>query len=352
LILLFLNDYVYFVNFVCFYYDFYFHLTLFRGLLILFSDVFILFFDFTVWENTMDLDRVKEFLVIAEEKSLKRAAEKLHIAPNVLSARYQSFENSLGTKLLIRNAHRTELTSSGRLFLTQAKELVSSYEKILLELKESENTSYRSLKIGICGITISAPDLGYYIYLYNTRHPHTDLELLGDTSYSVAEGLRSGNIDVFVAFGDQNAFGDISGRICIAHISTLCAIVSKDNPLSQKTNITFQELENEQFILYPETAEPCIRKQQIAFLNQSGIHYTAYNSKYDPVFYKLLVSFGKGIILTPVPHPEPPGAEILSITDGGYDTYIYMLYNTDTQNPATLEFVNGFQKFLQEVRKT
>jgi DNA-binding transcriptional LysR family regulator len=289
-------------------------------------------------------------LVIAEEKSVKKAAEKLHIAPNVLSARYQSFENSLGTQLLIRNAHRTELTSSGKLFLQHAKKMMASYNKTLHDLKESNSTDYRSLKLAVCGTTISAPDLGYYIYLYNNRHPQTDLELFSDNCYSVNEGLQSGNIDVYIAFGNENAFEDISGRLCIAHISTLCAIVPKDNPLSLKHTITFQDLDNERFVLYPETAEPCIHNQQIAFLNQSGIRYSVYDNKYDPVFYKQLVSIGKGIILTPVPHPEPPSTEILSITDAGYDSYIYMLYNAGTSNPTTLEFVHGFQKFLKEVR--
>jgi LysR family transcriptional activator of glutamate synthase operon len=299
----------------------------------------------------MDIERVKEFLVIAEEKSLKKAAEKLHIAPNVLSSRYQSFENSLGVKLLTRNAHRTELTSSGCLFLQNAKELIDSYEKMLLDLKESENTSYRSIKLGICGTGICAPDLGLYIDLYNRRHPQTYLELLSDSSFSVAEGISSGKIDIYIAFGNKNAFEDISGRICIACISSLCVIVPKDHPLSRKSHISFQDLENEQFVLYPETMEPCIRNQQLDFLNQSGIRYRIYNGQYDPVFYKLLVPIGKGIILTPFPHPEPPGSEILNLTDTGYESYIYMLYNASTQNQATFEFVNGFQKYIKETRK-
>lgn len=295
----------------------------------------------------MDLERMREFLVIAEEKSFKKAAERLHIAPNVLSARYQTFENSLETTLLIRNAHKTELTESGRLFLQNAKELIASYDKILDDLKESKNTAYRSLKFEVCGVTMDAPELGIFLDLYNRRHPQAYLELLSDTAYNIKEGLNSGSIDIAVAYGDKNAFSDISGRICISHASNLCVYVPNDHGLALKSQITFRELENETFILYPDTAEPCIRRHQLDCLNRSGIHYNIYGGRYDPVFYNLFVPIGKGIILTPIVAPPPPNSNVLHITDPGYDTYTYLLYNTNTTNEATLEFINEFQNFLR-----
>lgn len=295
----------------------------------------------------MDLERVREFLVIAEEKSFKKAAERLGIAPNVLSARYQTFENTLETTLLIRNAHRTELTESGRLFLQNAKELIASYDRILDDLKESENTAYRSLTFEVCGVTMDAPELGIFLDLYNRRHPQAYLELLSDNAYSITEGLSSGNIDIAVAYGNEDAFSDISGRVCISHASNLCVYVPTDHPLALKSQITFQELENEQFLLYPDTAEPCIRRHQLDCLNRSGIHYTIYSGRYDPVFYNLFVPIGKGIILTPIVAPPPPNSNVLHITDAGYDTYTYLLYNANTTNEATLEFINEFQDFLR-----
>lgn len=296
----------------------------------------------------MDLERVREFLIIAEEKSFKNAAKRLNVAPNVLSARYQNFEKSLETTLLIRNAHKTELTESGRLFLQNAKELVASYDKTLDDLKESENTAYRSLKLQVCGITMDAPELGVYLDLYNRKHPQLYLELLSDNSCGITEGLSSGNIDICVAYGNENAFSDISGRICISHASNLCVYVPNDHPLALKSRITFQELDGEQFILYPESAEPCIRRHQLDCLNRSGIHYSTYNGRYDAVFYNLLVPIGKGLILTPIVASVPPNSTVLHLTDPGYDTYTYLLYNAGTSNAATLEFIDGFQEYLWE----
>ncbi len=297
----------------------------------------------------MDIERVRELLIIAEEKSFKKAAERLHLAPNVLSARYHTFEASLETTLLIRNAHKTELTESGRLFLQNAKELVASYDRALDNLKEAENTAYRSLKLAICGTTLAAPELGIYLDQYNRKHPQTYLELLDDNSYTIREGLSSGNVDIFVAYGSKDDFNDISGRICISQAFSLCAYVPNDHPLALKSQITFRELNGEQFLLYPDTTESCIRKHQIDCLKRSGIQYTTYSGTYAPVFYSLLVPIGKGIILTHIVDPVPPNSTVLHITDPGYETYTYLLYNTNTANEATLEFIEGFQHYLQEI---
>lgn len=297
----------------------------------------------------MDLDRVREFLVIAEEKSFKKAANRLNIAPNVLSARYQTFENSLETKLLIRNAHRTELTESGKLFLRNAQALVDAYDRTLDNLKESENTTYRSLTLEICGTAMDAPELGIYLDQYNRRHPQLYLKLLSDSFYNIREGLSSGNVDIFIAYGNKDDFLDISGRICISHISNLYVCVPNDHPLALRSQITFKELEQEQFILYPQTAEPCIRKHQLHCLNLSGIQYSTYNGMYDNTFYQFLVPIGKGLILTPFAYHLPPNSSALQITDSGYDTYTYLLYNANTSNETTLEFVNGFLEQLQEI---
>ncbi len=231
--------------------------------------------------------------------------------------------------------------------MQNAKELVTSYDRILDNLEESENTIYRSLKFEICGTRMDAPELGIFLDLYNRRHPQAYLELLSDNAYSIPEGISSGNIDIAIAYGNENDFADISGRICISHATNLCAYVPNDHPLALRSQIAFQELENEQFLLYPDTAETCIRRHQLDCLNRSGIHYTIYNGRYDSAFYNLLVPIGKGIILTPITVSPPPNSSVLQITDSGYDTYTYLLYNANTTNEAALEFILEFQNFLQ-----
>ncbi len=65
----------------------------------------------------MDLERLNEFIVIAEKKSIKKAAGELLLSPAALSARLCAFERSLGITLFNRSVSPLALTSDGSRFL-------------------------------------------------------------------------------------------------------------------------------------------------------------------------------------------------------------------------------------------
>lgn len=87
------------------------------------------------------------------------------------------------------------------------------------------------------------------------------------------------------------------------------------------------------------------RDLQISILDQSGIDYQIYDESSSPFFFDLLVPIGKGIRLWNWREENTPNTVLLPIMDNGYDTYLYMLYDTETENPAVLPFINGFLEY-------
>ncbi|MBR0684346.1 LysR family transcriptional regulator [Bradyrhizobium manausense] len=75
----------------------------------------------------MDLDAMpyRIFVTVAEELSFTRASEALNISQPALSARIREFERRLGFALFSRTSRRVELTPEGRLFLGNARRMVS-----------------------------------------------------------------------------------------------------------------------------------------------------------------------------------------------------------------------------------
>jgi DNA-binding transcriptional LysR family regulator len=82
----------------------------------------------------MDLDRLSEFVLIAEKKSIKKAADELGIAPATLSSRLKVFESSLGTDLFARNNSGLSLTVEGQNFYTNVSPIVGKYQKLKNEI--------------------------------------------------------------------------------------------------------------------------------------------------------------------------------------------------------------------------
>ena len=76
----------------------------------------------------MELRHLRYFAMVANERSFRRAAEKLHIAQPPLSRQIQQLEDELGVRLLDRGRPIT-LTAPGRYLLENSQELLDALNR-------------------------------------------------------------------------------------------------------------------------------------------------------------------------------------------------------------------------------
>lgn len=295
----------------------------------------------------MDIDRLKEFLVICEAGSFKNAADLLGISPSVLSTRFNVFENSLGTKLLNRNNHAIIPTESGKILLSNAPDIVSSWETIKSNMKMSQGTVVNTLTIQLCAQTMPS-ELGPFMDKYCRSHPGLFLDLYDENTCTIRDGLFTRQTDIVFVPGRKDDFLDIKGREIISHYDHLSVHLPFDHRYSACSSINFADLSGETFILYPHMIEDHIRNLQLQLLDQSGITYNLYNNRCSPVYYDLLVPIGMGIEFWNWSDMTTPNTVKVTIKDPGYDTYCYMLYNPDNPNPIVKEFIQLFLAYRKD----
>lgn len=291
----------------------------------------------------MDLDRLQEFMIVTEEKSFKKAAERLDIAPNVLSTRMRNFESSLNTQLFRRIKDGIDLTEPGKALLPNIDALLRSFTHMTDSLNELKDHTLQTLHLQFCS-NLMASELGPFLDIFCRRHPQLILDIYDENTCSIRGGLKSGKVDIAFVICRKHDFEDISGRIPLAYFPIVHVYLPTDHPLATEKTIRFSDLSGETFILYPSMKDPWTRNLQISILNQSGIDYHIYEESCSPFFFDLLVPIGKGIRLWNWREETTPNTVLIPIADKGYDTYLYMLYNTNTTNPAVIPFINGFQK--------
>src|SRR5690625_3830782 len=97
----------------------------------------------------LDIRQVTYFAEVAKQKSFTKAASTLHISQPSLSKTIKTLEDELGTPLFYRASKGLELTDTGQVFLTNAKNVLDAFDNLTAELDEVVKFKTAEVKIRI-----------------------------------------------------------------------------------------------------------------------------------------------------------------------------------------------------------
>ena len=103
----------------------------------------------------MDIEILRNFLVVAREESITRASELLNISQPSLSRQIQNLEEEFGVRLFTRNRKKTTLTTQGMMLQKRASELLDMYRKTQIEIHSEPEIITGDIRFA----TIYAPSL-------------------------------------------------------------------------------------------------------------------------------------------------------------------------------------------------
>lgn len=89
----------------------------------------------------METEVLRNYVEIIDCGSITAAAKKLYIAQPALSLQLKGLEKELGATLLIRSAHKLELTDTGRMLYKKAKSILSVESSIRREAADIANSA-------------------------------------------------------------------------------------------------------------------------------------------------------------------------------------------------------------------
>jgi DNA-binding transcriptional LysR family regulator len=196
----------------------------------------------------MELRHLRYFIAVAEEKSFRRAADRLHVSASPLIRQIQDLEYEVGVPLLVRSNSGVALTDAGRAVFENALAIVEQSQQ-LFQLARHGGGEARQVRIAYSVAHVD-PVLPELIKACRRDLPPAEFELRQMNSDHMMHELLERKIDLaFPGIGDSNRTHELVFETI--RRSPVCAVLPKDHPLATAAAVGIADLADSPFILLP-----------------------------------------------------------------------------------------------------
>ena len=145
----------------------------------------------------MNFKSIDYFLAVAHEQSITKAASRLHITQQTLSADIAALERELGHTLFFRRVP-LQLTYAGEIFLRYAQEFQANHRAMEHEFCDISGNQKGILRVGVTFARGRAlmPDL---INAFQQEHPQMSIHLVEASNEQLGKLLQDGSVDLAIA---------------------------------------------------------------------------------------------------------------------------------------------------------
>lgn len=194
----------------------------------------------------IELEQLRQLVAFAEQGTLSRAAEALHISQPSLSRTMQALEEELGAALFTRQKNRIALNETGQVAVEQARQVLEAAEELAQRVRLAERSRQR-ITLGACA-PVPIQDLRPLLReLYGGVEPAAEL---CDSDEDLVDGLRQGRYQIAVT---HEAPARDEGLFCFPYREEhLGLLVPVGHPLSKLPVIHAADLAHQNLLLYSQ----------------------------------------------------------------------------------------------------
>lgn len=187
----------------------------------------------------MELRVLRYFLEVARERSITRAAERLHISQPTLSKQLKDLEGELGKKLFVRGSHDVKLTDEGMLLRKRAEDILNMADKTVEEFQSLGEFTGGDVWVG-CAESDGIKHLARCFMALLERYPGLRLHLQSGNSADVTERLDRGLLDfaVIVHEVDLSKYNYLE----LPATDRYGVLMQKDSPLAGRETVCVEDL--------------------------------------------------------------------------------------------------------------
>ena len=175
--------------------------------------------------------------VVAKEKSIRKASEKLNITSTALNRRILALEEEVGTPLFERLPSGVRLNTAGELFIQHIRSQMTDLSRVLSQISDLSGVRRGHVIVG-GGPEVLSSFLPGQIAKYRQDFNAVQFDVLRQTPEQSLTALMNFETDMAFIF-DSVLPSDLD---IVASVSQpLFALIHKDHPLAEQQNLKLQD---------------------------------------------------------------------------------------------------------------
>jgi len=192
----------------------------------------------------LNINQLKTFVMVVEEKGISSAAEKLALTQPAVSLHIQGLEDYIGAGLFTRRGRGIELNDIGKALFEKAKDLVVYFENAEKSIINTINLVKQDISIG-AGPIMSDYVLPHVIASFKKSHPDTSIAIEASETLLIIKGVLDHSFDLgFIGAPVINDKLDLEEWI----EEELLLIVPPNHPFARRKSVKATELEGQKLI--------------------------------------------------------------------------------------------------------
>jgi DNA-binding transcriptional LysR family regulator len=275
------------------------------------------------------LEKLRLFLVVLEEGTLRRAADRLRISQSAITRQIQSLELDLGGRLLERTSTGVRSTNGGHALAEKAIALLADYDSTMAGVRRLVRGESEQLRIGYLASAVHEY-LGAALVVLRRAYPRLKVKMLDQSPGEMIIALRQGKIDLALTLHGTDL---LSRDFYARKLATVRSVVAL--PLSHRfatrRQVSLSQLKGEMFVRGSEDVLPGYTQRVVQLCRKYGgfrAHLTTIDRKDGLVETLALAANEEAISIQPafISHLNVPNVVLVPISDAGATWDLFVVW--------------------------
>ena len=199
----------------------------------------------------MDLRHLCSFVAVAEEKSFRRAAERLNLAQPPVSTQIRQLERELGVRLFERTSRSVRLSQASENLLPLARNVLAGVERLRQTAEQAAEGEVGSLSIGYLPSSLG-PLLANTLRSFHAAHPNVQISLSERRAPQQIDAILAGDLDLGLTHSAMQRT-ELASELFTE--TPVALALPSGHRLAQRSRISLKSLRGERLVLMkPELA--------------------------------------------------------------------------------------------------